>query len=185
MAEQKLTDKQKLFADKYVGEGNLNATRSARLAGYKGDDNALGVQGSRLLRNAKVREYIDGQLSSLSLSASEVLTILTRQAKASIADVLDDEGGFDLADLKSRGVDGLLKKLKVKRGAEWVEHEFEMYDAQAAAVHLGKVHKLFTDKTEVSGKDGKPIEHEHKHDLSGLSVEDLLNLKKIKSKVNG
>jgi len=151
---EKLTDKQKLFADKYVGEGNLNATRSARLAGYRGDDNTLAVTGSNLLRNPKVRVYIDQQLSSLSLSASEVLTILSKQAKASLADVLDDEGGFDLGDAKRRGVDGLLKKMKVKKGAEWTEYEFEMYDAQSAAVHLGKVHKLFTDKTEHSGEIG-------------------------------
>jgi phage terminase small subunit len=148
---EKLTDKQKLFADFYVGEAGLNATRSARLAGYKGDDNTLAVTGSRMLRNAKVRVYIDQQLQDLALSSNEVLTILTRQAKASLADVLDENGRFDLADAKDRGVDGLLKKLKVTQGKEWTTYEYEMYDAQSAAVHLGKAHKLFTDKTEHSG----------------------------------
>lgn len=151
MADAKFTDKQKRFADYYVGEGNLNATRSMRLAGYKGDDNSLAAQGSRMLRNVKVREYIEGQLSSLTLSASEVLTILTRQAKASLADVLTDDGKFNLKDAKRRGTDGLLKKLKVRHDKDGTTHEFEIYDAQAAAVHLGKVHKLFTDKTELSG----------------------------------
>ena len=155
-----LTDKQKLFADYYVSEGNLNATRSARLAGYKGDDNSLAAQGSRLLRNVKVREYINGQLEAVSLSSSEVLSILTRQAKASLADILDEDGDFDLGDAKRRGVDGLLKKLKVtKKAVGEITYEFEMYDAQSAAVHLGKVHKLFTDKTEVTGKDGQPMEN--------------------------
>lgn len=45
---------------------------------------------------------------------------------------------------------------------------------------LGKYLKLFTDKTEVTGKDGGPIEH---HDLSGLSVDELVALKQINSKV--
>ena len=162
MSVNKLTPKQQLFADYYVGEGNLNATRSARLAGYKGEDNSLAAQGSRLLRNVKVREYIEEQLANLSLSAGEVLTILTRQAKASLADVLDDDGRFDLGDAKKRGVDGLLKKLKINHTKEGVHYEYEMYDAQSAAVHLGKVHKLFTDKQEITGKDGGPLETTHR-----------------------
>jgi hypothetical protein len=32
-----------------------------------------------------------------------------------------------------------------------------MYDAQAALALLGKHHKLFIDRTEISGKDGGPI----------------------------
>lgn len=173
MSEKKLTDKQKLFADYYVGEAMLNATRASRLAGYKGDENTLGVNGARLLRNAKVREYIEKQLQDLALSQNEVLTILTRQAKASLADVLDEDGRFDLGDAKRRGVDGLLKKLKIKKtvfktgDVEW-NHEYEMYDAQAAAVHLGKVHKLFIDRQEVS------------LDLSNLTDEELQSITKAK-----
>ncbi len=150
MKEKPLTDKQKLFADYYVGEGNLNSTRSARLAGYKGDDNCLAAQGSRLLRNVKVRSYVDEQLASISLSSSEVLTILTRQAKASLADVLDDDGKFNLADAKRRGVDSLLKKLKIREDKDGTSYEYELYDAQSASVHLGKVHKLWVDKSEIA-----------------------------------
>jgi hypothetical protein len=112
-----------------------------------------------------MRGYIDGQLEALSLSSNEVLTLLTKQAKSSLADVLTDDGQFDLKDAKQRGVDGLLKKLKVKRtfnpktGESETAYEYEMYDAQAAAVHLGKVHKLFTERFEHTGKDGGPIEH--------------------------
>ena len=157
------TDKQKLFADFYVGEASLNATRAARLAGYKGDDNVLGVAGSRLLRNAKVRAYIDEQLKDLVISENEVLTILTKQAKGSLADVLDDEGRFDLGDAKRRGVDALLKKLKItetfhKSGDMERRYEYEIHDAKDAAVQLGKFHKLFTEKHELTGKDGGAIE---------------------------
>lgn len=161
MAE--LTAKQKLFADFYVGEGNLNATRSARLAGYRGDDNALAAAGSRLLRNVKIREYVDTQLEKLTLSQNEVLTILTRQAKGSLADVLDDEGKFDLKDAKRRGVDSLLKKLKItetflKSGDVERRYEYEIHDPKDAAVHIGKYHKLFTDKHEHAGPNGGPME---------------------------
>jgi hypothetical protein len=161
--DSKLTGKQKLFADFYLGEAGLNQTRAAQLAGYAGDDNALAVAGSRLLRNAKVREYIDEQLSALTLSKNEVLTILTRQAKASLADLLDEEGDFVLADAKKRGVDSLLKKLKVKQvynsalKETTTTYEYEMYDAQAAAVHLGKVHSLFNDNLRLSDPEGNPL----------------------------
>jgi hypothetical protein len=72
--------------------------------------------------------------------------------------VLESDGSFNLAGAKRRGVSRLLKKLKVKtryeKDAEGnpvpvTEHEFELHDAQAATVHLGKFHKLFADKSEV------------------------------------
>jgi hypothetical protein len=38
-----------------------------------------------------------------------------------------------------------------------VDVELELYDAQAALVHIGRHHKLFTDKSELTGKDGAPL----------------------------
>jgi phage terminase small subunit len=160
---EKLTGKQKAFADYYIGEGALNATRSASLAGYAGDDNALAVAGSRLLRNVKVRAYIEEQLKDLVASPNEILTILTRQAKGSLADVLDEDGELDLDDAKRRGVDALLKKVKVTEKYDPVmktterKFEYEIYDAQSAAVHLGKVHKLFADRIEHTGANGSDL----------------------------
>ena len=90
--KQNLTGKQKLFADFYVGEASLNATRAARLAGYSGDENVLAVGGFRLLRIPKIRSYIDEQLKLLTASPSEILNILTKHAKGSLADVLDENG---------------------------------------------------------------------------------------------
>ena len=49
-----LTTKQQRFVDLYDG----NATEAARKAGYKGNENALGVMGLKLLRNAKVKTAI-------------------------------------------------------------------------------------------------------------------------------
>ena len=50
----KFTEKQLKFIEAYEG----NATQAARLAGYKGDDNAMGVQGNQLLRNPKIAAEI-------------------------------------------------------------------------------------------------------------------------------
>jgi len=45
---------------------------------------------------------------------------------------------------------------------------------------LGKHLKLFTEKTEVSGSGGGPIQTDSKIDLSGLTVEELRQLAKLK-----
>lgn len=54
----KLTPNQKIFADEYLID--LNATRAYKTA-YKNikKDETAAVNGSRLLRNAKVKKYID------------------------------------------------------------------------------------------------------------------------------
>jgi phage terminase small subunit len=51
-----LNIKQKKFADYYIETGN--ATASYLRAGYEAEGNAAEVNASRLLRNAKVLEYI-------------------------------------------------------------------------------------------------------------------------------
>lgn len=51
-----LSEQQKKFADYYIQIGN--ASEAYRKAGYKAKGNAAEVNASRLLRNAKVQEYI-------------------------------------------------------------------------------------------------------------------------------
>ncbi len=53
-SNRKLTHKQQRFVDAFEG----NATEAARLAGYKGTDNSLGVMGNKLLRNGKILQAI-------------------------------------------------------------------------------------------------------------------------------
>lgn len=57
----KLTPKQKIFCDEYLVD--LNATRAYKAA-YKNikKDETAAVNGNRLLRNAKVKEYIDKRM---------------------------------------------------------------------------------------------------------------------------
>lgn len=59
MAERKFSHKQQAFINAYQG----NATEAARKAGYKGGDNALGVQGHELLKNPKVAQAIKDRKS--------------------------------------------------------------------------------------------------------------------------
>lgn len=163
--EIKLTGKQKLFADYYVGIANLNATRAAKLAGYS-EKSAYEI-GSQNLRKLEILEYIEKRLDELTMPSKEILVGLTIEAKGSISDVLDENGQFDYVGMCERGADKLLKKLKIKKTTrrtkddeeiEEITHEFEMYDAQVAKVHLGKAHGLFVEKHEVESKVTMSIE---------------------------
>lgn len=51
---RELTLKQKKFIEVYAGNG----TEAARLAGYKGNENALAVAANELLRNPKIADAI-------------------------------------------------------------------------------------------------------------------------------
>ena len=81
----KLTVKQQKFADEYIISGN--ATASYKKAGYSvKSDNAAAVEASKLLRNPKVKAYIDKRLAEIEskkiAKADEVLqtfTLILRQ----------------------------------------------------------------------------------------------------------
>lgn len=167
--DKPLTPRQRAFVEAYVGEARFNGTEAARRAGYSGDAHALGVRGSELLAIRRVKEEVEVRMQAAIMPANEVLNRLGRHASASLADVLDDDGKFSLKEAKRKGTDDLLKKLKVKEITKQTlgdsriletSYEYEIHDPQAALVHLGRYHKLFTDKTEVTGKDGAPLSQE-------------------------
>lgn len=53
-----LTPKQQKFVNAYNGEAKGNATKAARLAGYRGGENAMAVTGHRLMETPKIRDQI-------------------------------------------------------------------------------------------------------------------------------
>lgn len=174
--EIKLTGKQKLFVDYYVGEARHNATKAAKLAGYS----EKGAQqiGSENLSKLVIAAAIDERLRGLTLSANTVLARLTEIANGKVTDFLDDDKNFDLKKAKNNRKDHLLKKVKIKRTLKqkktevnenmrsfladdeiedieseteiiYEEVEFEMYSSHEALRDLGKYHKLFTDRAEI------------------------------------
>ncbi len=146
-----LTELQLAFADNWLL--TRNGTEAARKAGYAGDDNQLAVQASTNLRIAKIREYLNDRLNLHMMSADEVLKRLSKQGRASVADVLNEDGEFDLRHAKKVGNDDLIKKLKIRKTRridqstdeviEEVTHELELHNAQTALELMGKHHRLF------------------------------------------
>jgi phage terminase small subunit len=159
-----LTDQQRRFVDEYLLD--LNGAAAARRAGYA--EGSAHVAAHRLLINDKVRETIERRLDEESMGKAEVLRRLAIHARGSLDPFLVEDarrpGGvrLDISTDEAKQSIGLLKKLKIKttildEDAVQETVEVELYDAQAALVHLGKAHGLFVDRQEVTGKDGAPL----------------------------
>ena len=145
-----LTNKRRAFIEEYLR--CWNATEAAGLAGYKHPRS----MGSYLLTIHDITEQIEKRLDEKAMGADEVLTRLAEQARGDIDECLTTDHNVTMIDwskLKARGLTHLVKKFKqTKLGVE-----VEFYDAQSALVHLGRHHKLFTDKTELSGDEEDPL----------------------------
>jgi phage terminase small subunit len=158
-----LSPQQLKFVKAYIE--SHNATEAAIKAGYS--KKTAHVQGSRLLKHVEVQQAIQQPIKKatekLNLTAERVLQEIARLAFFDIRKLVDNTGkplplseldddtaaaivGLDVANVgnSEMGVGEVLKfKLADKKGA-----------LEMAAKHL----RLLTDKVEVTGKDGAPLE---------------------------
>ena len=143
-----LTGKQQAFVDEYLK--TRNATQAAIAAGYSAKT-AYSI-GSENLKKPEIDEVIRQRTTENAMSADEVASLLAEQARGDMADFVDFHPGMKLPILNlekayRNGKMRLVKKLKFLPDGGV---EFELYDAQAAQVQIGKMHKLFTDKQDVT-----------------------------------
>jgi phage terminase small subunit len=141
--------KQQVFADEYLND--FNATQAAIRAGYA--ERTAYSQGQRLLKHVEVSEYIQARLSDITMSAEEVLTRLAEQARGEHGRYVHEDGYVEIDKLVKDGKAHLIKA--VKPGQYGTVYEF--YDAQSALALIGRHHKLFVDRQEITGKDGDVI----------------------------
>lgn len=128
--------KQKRFADEYIISGN--ATEAYKKAGYSvSSDRVAGVEGHKLLKNPKIKSYIDERLKQLDsekiADQQEVLSYLTSVMRGET----QEQTLISIGELGQTITD-------IDVGAK---------DRIKAAELLGKRHRLWTDKVEadVSG----------------------------------
>ena len=131
-----MTEKQKLFADEYLID--LNATRAYR-AVYKNikNDGVARRNGSRLLTNADIKNYIDDRLEKIHnkkiADAQEVMEYLTAVLRGkTISEEIVVEGLGDGCSAARTMEKGPSEKDRLK-----------------AAELLGKRFGLYTDKVEM------------------------------------
>lgn len=135
-----MTDKQKRFCDEYLID--CNATRAYKVAypNVKKDEVAK-ANGSRLLTNANVKNYINEQLEKIESAkiadAKEVMEYLTSVLR----------GETKSAEIVVEGIGDGCSKAK-----EMLKEPSEK-DKLKAAELLGKRYGMWKDKVEVSGMD--------------------------------
>ena len=126
---EKLSIKQKRFADEYIISGN--ATQSAIIAGYSKKYAATNTD--KLLKNTNIKNYIDERLKELEDKAiakqEEVLQYLTSVMRGEH----EEEVLYGIGE-------GVQSTRHIEVGAK---------DRLKAAELLGKRYRLFTDKVEL------------------------------------
>lgn len=156
--DENLELRRRVFAAAYARTGR--GAESAREAGYKGTAATLAVRACELLKQPLVRQLLAERVERVELSAEKVLAVLGQQMFGSMEDFItidgDDDPHLDLVKAKAAGRLGLLKKFKERRTtitsgkedefvSETVTYEIELYDKQAAAVHIGRILGMFSD----------------------------------------
>lgn len=126
--QPKLTPKQQLFVDAYVGESHFNASAAALAAGYRHR-----TEGPHLLSNPIIRARIDQVLSLRAASRDEVLDMLREDARRLDDDIVTRALGADSPAIGAAIVSSLISA------------------RSSAKQHLAKAHGLFTDKLHITG----------------------------------
>lgn len=169
-----LSNKHRAFIENYLL--CFNATEAYSRVYAPPSRETAASNGYRLLRNAEIAEIISQRLTETAMSADEVLMRLADHARADIGEFLAGDDGdvaTDIQAMREKKKTHLIKKITQTRrqrtfrddsAEEETVVSLELHDAQAALVHLGRHHKLFVDRTEFTGKDGKAIQIEYVND---------------------
>lgn len=191
----KLTDKQKIFANEYLVD--LNATRAYKAA-YPSckKEETINAAASRMLRNVKVKEYIDKRMRErevrTEITQDKVLQELANIAfsdgthyaevveKSCMRPIYNDEGkktgeeqifykDVELKETKDLTVNEKKAITAIKNTKFGIS--VETADKVKALELLGKHLGMFKDKLEVSGNINNPYE--------GLTKEELLKIASV------
>jgi phage terminase small subunit len=104
--EPQLTYRERVFINEYINNGG-NGKQAAIAAGYgsgRPDQSAYQV-----LHRLQVQQHIQDRISEAAVCADEVIGTLASFMRGNIADLLDDDGNFDIALVKRRQLGHLLK----------------------------------------------------------------------------
>lgn len=161
----KLTRKQKKAADEYLKD--MNQTRAYVAAGYSANGAKSGA--ARLFANVNVKAYIDTELNkhadNCGLSVQWVLKRLKRLADFDARKLYDADGRakpiIELDDDTAAAITGFETAHKVvgdEQDGCVVFTKVKFADPGQNLERIGRHLKMFTDKAEVTGLNGAPIE---------------------------
>jgi hypothetical protein len=154
-SKRKLTPRQAKFTEGVLRHGN--ATKAALDAGYS--PKTARVIASQNLTKLNIQERVKARVAESQVETNEIIGTFASQMRGSLADIAPEDELLKAA--KERGVDHLIKKLKVttrlipQKGHDEdgnpeppikeVTHEFELYSAQEAAKQLAGIKGLMKE----------------------------------------
>jgi len=161
-----LTPKQRLFVAEYLVD--KNATQAAIRAGYS-QKTAYSI-GEENLKKPEIREAIDvalqQQVERVEVTADTVLRELLALATVDIAEAFNEQGALKPIHDIPKEVRKAISSIEVlvetagsgdERQEMGSTKKLRFWDKKGALELLGKHLKMFTDKFEMTGKDGDPL----------------------------
>lgn len=140
------TGKQQKFIDAYLGVANFNATKAAKIAGYKGNGNTLAVVGFDNVRKPNIAKEIKARLQASAMSTDELLMHLGRQARSkTIIQFYLGPEGVDVEAMIQDGHGNLIKSMRPGKYGMMIEFVDDLKSQELIGRHLA----LFVDKSEV------------------------------------
>lgn len=143
---------------------------------------------ARIARQKEIDDEIAlEQYRQRHMSPAEVLALLADIGRSDMADFADVR---QPADLKDKLNSHVVKKITVnarrnKDGTITARTVIELHDSLAALEKIGKHHKLFVDRSEVTGKDGGPVEVKRTPaDFENLTDDELKQYIALARKLN-
>jgi len=163
---KKLTAKQRAFINEYVID--LNGTQAAIRAGYSADT-AQAIASENLSKPFiadAIQEALDLRAERTRITADRVLVESAKLGFSNIRNLFTDGGQLksvaSMTEDEAAGIQSIEVVTKRMPGGEPEDVEYvskiRLVDKKASLELLGKHLRLFSDKIEVTGKDGKTRE---------------------------
>lgn len=153
-----MTHKQQMFVKEYLID--LNATQAAIRAGYsKKTADRIGPEllGKTCVAKA-IQEAMDKRAARVEITADRVLQEIAKLAFANLQDFYNENGSLKDIHSLPRDIAVALSSTKVNLTEACAVQEIKLHDKKGSLELLGRHLKLFTDKTEITGKDGAPLD---------------------------
>lgn len=161
--ENNLTGKQRLFVEAYLAYGEptfLNATQSAKKAGYVGKYSTWAVVGHENLRKPKIRAHIDAWFHEQGYNSDALIRRWISVANTDLS-LYVTQNGLDLEALKEAGLGFLIKGVRYSAKGRTI---YELRDPEKAEDQLAKALGMFIERKEITGSGGGPLKIEYTND---------------------
>jgi phage terminase small subunit len=163
---KELSDKHKLFVSEYV-KNNCNATK-AYMAVYEVDNESARRLGSLLLTNIDIKAAVNKEIEKILNDKTELtLQVINEYRKIAFSDMkeyIDPVTGENVVNDNTdtsviESIQFETVKNSNKENPEYREkYKFKLYNKQAALDSISKLVLGLSERHELTGKDGTPLD---------------------------